>query len=49
MESAAVRKAATISTNGAVSAAKVLACEPIGTTLAELPARTLLAEAIALS
>jgi len=48
--SAPVRKATTISTKTAVSAASVLACDPVGTTLADVPARTLVAEtAIGLS
>ena len=50
MGSAPVRKATTISTKTAVSAGKVLACEPVGTTLVDVPARTLVAEsAIGLS
>jgi hypothetical protein len=50
VESAPVRKATAISTKSAVSAVKVPACEPVGTALAEVPARTLVAEtAIALS
>ena len=48
VESAAVRKTAAISTEPTVTAAKVLACEPVGTTLAEVSARSL-SEAIRLS
>ena len=44
MKSASVGEATAITTEAAVTAAKVLAAEAVGSALTELPARTLLAE-----